>query len=455
MTNASVATASSASFDLLQDLIAKAWRKGADSADAILVDSSSVSLDYRMGRVETTERAESGDLDLRVFVGKQQAMVSTSDRSPKALDELVERAVAMAKAAPEDPFCGLASPEQIARKWPELDLADNAPEPSMERLIETARAMEESALAVKGVTNSEGAGAGYGKSRSWLVASNGFSGSNESTSTTLGVSVIAGTGTGMERDYEHESRIYASDLPSPADIGRKAGECAARRLGARKMPTCQVPVVFDPRIGGALLGALSGAISGAAVARGTTFLKDNLDTAIFPETVTITDDPFMPRGARSCQFDAEGILPMRRAIVEKGVLKTWLLDLRSARQLGIAQSTGHASRAPGGTPSPSPSNLYLEAGRQTPQELIRDIRQGFYVTELMGSGVSIVTGDYSHAAAGFWIENGEIAFPVNEMTIASNLRDMFAHLSAANDLVFTRGVNVPTLRIEQMTVAGL
>lgn len=448
-------SSSSASLDILQDLIAKAGRKGADAADAMLADASSVSVEVRMGKTETTERAESGDLDLRVFVGKRQAMVSTSDRSRQALDELVERAVAMAKAAPEDPFCGLAAPDQIARSWPELDQCDNAPEPAMEWLLETARAMEEAALAVKGVSNSEGAGVGYGKSRTWLAASNGFAGSTEGTSASFGISVIAGTGTAMERDYEHASRIYASDLPAPAEVGRKAGERATRRLGSRKMPTCQVPVLFDPRAGQSLLATLAGAISGAAVARGTTFLKDNLNTLIFPESVTIIDDPFLPRGLRSGAFDAEGILPRRRAIVENGVLKTWFLDMRSARQLGIPQSTGHASRAPGGAPSPSPSNLYLEAGKQTPQELMREVRQGFYVTELMGSGASIVTGDYSQAAAGFWIENGELAFPVNEMTIASNLRDMFALVAAADDLEFTRGINVPTLRIERMTVAGV
>lgn len=445
----------SSPLDLLQDLIARAKQKGADSADAILVDASSVSVDVRMGKTETTERAESGDLDLRVFVGKRQAMVSTSDRSRQSLDELVDRAVAMAKAAPEDPFCGLAAPDQIAHDWPKLDMCDCAPEPAMEKLIETSRAIEESAMAVKGVTNSEGAGVGYGKSKSWLVASNGFSGSNEGTSTSIGISVIAGTGTGMERDYEHATRIYAADLPSPEDVGRKAGERAVRRLGARKMPTCQAPVIYDPRVGQSLLRAFAGAVSGASVARGATFLKDNLNTAIFSESITIIDDPFMPRGLSSSPFDAEGILPQRRAMVEKGVLKSWFLDLRSARQLGFPHSTGHASRSPGSPPSPSVSNLYLEAGKQTPQELMRDIKQGFYVTELMGSGVSVVTGDYSCAAAGFWIENGEIAFPVNEMTIASNLRDMFAHLSAASDLEFTRSVNVPTLRVEQMTVAGV
>lgn len=408
-----------------------------------------------MGKTETTERAESADLDLRVFVGKRQAMVSSSDRSGQALDELVDRAVAMAKAAPEDPFCGLASQDQIARSWPKLDLADDAPEPQMNRLFEMAHAMEGAALAVPGVSNSEGAGVGYGKTTTWLAASNGFAGSIESTSASLGISVIAGTGTSMERDYEHASRIYASDLPSPEEVGRKAGERATRRLGARKMPTCQVPVLFDPRVGQSLLATLASAVSGAAVARGTSFLKDSLDALIFPDCITIIDDPYLPRGLRSCAFDAEGILPRRRAIVERGVLKTWLLDLRSARQLGIPESTGHASRAPGGTPSPSPSNLYLEAGRATPQELMGDIKQGFYVTELMGSGASIVTGDYSQAAAGFWIENGKLAFPVNEMTIASNLRDMFGNLSAANDLEFTRGINVPTLRVARMTVAGL
>jgi PmbA protein len=258
----------------------------------------------------------------------------------------------------------------------------------------------------------------------------------------------------MERDYDYATRVFANDLPDAAGIGKSAAERTVKRLGARKMPTGQVSVVFEPRVAGNLLGSLAGAISGASVARGTSFLKDKMGQMIFSDAITIIDDPFRERGLRSRPFDSEGLLPEKRKIIDKGVLTTWLLDLRSARQLKL-QSTGHASRSPGGVPSPSASNLYLEPGMLSPATLMKDIKQGFYVTDLMGSGVNGVTGDYSQAAAGFWIENGMIGFPVSEMTIAGNLKDMFGHLTAANDLAFNYGVDAPTLRIEGMTVAGL
>ncbi len=446
-------SSSQSSIALLESLIAKAKRAGADAADAMLIDAAALSVGYRLGKVETLERAESGDLGLRVFVGRQQAAVSTTDRRAAALDEVVERAVAMAKLAPEDEFCGLAAPDEIAKDWPTLDMADDY-EPTAEEFIVIAREAEEAALAVKGVTNSEGADAGHSASELTIVASNGFAGSWRGTHTTFSAAVLAGEGTGMERDYDYATRIFMQDMPSAAEIGKRAGERAVRRLGARKMPTIQAPIIFDPRISNGLIGQLAGAISGAAIARGTSFLKDKLGQRIFPENITIIDDPFRSRGLRSRPFDAEGLKPQKRKIIDRGVLTTWLLDLRSARQLKL-KSTGHASRSPGGSPSPSASNFYMEAGTLTPAELIKDIKQGFYVTELMGMGVNGVTGDYSQAAAGFWIENGAITFPVNEMTIASNLKDMYLGLTAANDLDFTRGIDAPTVRIENMTVAGM
>jgi PmbA protein len=444
---------SSSTAALLQDLIASAKRAGADAADAMLVDSASLAVGCRLGKIETLERSESGDLGLRVFVGRRQAMVSSTDRRAATLNDMVERAVAMARLAPEDEFCGLADPADITRSWPALDLADTA-EPTTQQLIDAVHEAEDAARAVKGVTNSEGADAGISSGTVTLAASNGFVGSYRRSSYSLSASVLAGEGTAMERDHDYATRVFYADMPTPASIGQKAGERAVRRLGARKMPTGHVPVVFDPRVAGSLLGSLIGAISGSAVARGTSFLKDRMGQKLFPDTVTIVDDPFRARGLRSRPFDAEGLLPQRRNVVDQGVLTTWLLDQRSARQLKL-RSTGHASRAPGGAPSPSASNVYMEAGRQSPEDLIRDIKQGFYVTELMGMGVNGVTGDYSQAAAGFWIENGVIAFPVNEMTIASNLKDMFLNLAPANDLEFLRGVDSPTLRIEGMTVAGL
>jgi PmbA protein len=438
---------------LLSDLITKAKKAGADAADAMLIDAASVSVGVRLGQIETLERSESGDLGLRVLVGKKQAMVSATDRRPEMLDQLVERAVAMAKLAPEDEFCGLADVQDIAKKWTLPDMADTA-EPSAEQLIASVRAAEEAALAVKGVTNSEGAEAGSGVTEITLAASNGFVGSYRRTGYSMSAAVLAGEGTGMERDYDYASRVFLGDMPDAAIVGRTAGERAVRRLNPRKMPTAQVPVVFEPRIAGSLIGTLAGAISGAAIARGTSFLKDKMGQSIFSGAITIVDDPFRARGLRSRPFDAEGLLPEKRKIIDRGVLTTWLLDLRSARQLKM-KSTGHASRGTGGPPAPSASNLYMEPGTVSPAELIRDIKQGFYVTELMGMGINGVTGDYSQAAAGFWIENGMISFPVNEMTIASNLKDMYRSLTAANDLEFLRGVDAPTLRIENMTVAGV
>ncbi|HJU17927.1 MAG TPA: metallopeptidase TldD-related protein [Stellaceae bacterium] len=438
--------------DLLQDLVGRARRGGADAADAVWVEGIALSHARRLGKTEKLERSEGMDLGLRVLIGRQQAIVSSSDRSPAALSELVERAVAMARTVPPDPFCGLAEPEQIARDWPHLDMLDPA-EPAVEVLIERARAAEEAALAVDGVSNSEGAEAGWGRTNIALVASNGFAGLHSGSSHGVSVAVLSGQGSAMERDYDFSSAVYAADLADPAAIGRSAGERAVKRLNPRKMPTCRCPVIFEPRVARSLLSHLMGAIAGPAIARGTSFLKDRLGQAIFPAAITIVDDPHRPRGLRSRPFDGEGIATRRRAFVDKGVLTSWILDLRSARQLGLA-TTGHAGRGTSSPPSPSASNLWIEPGPQTPQELISDIKNGFYVTEMMGMGVNGVTGDYSRGAAGFWIENGAVAFPVSEMTVAGNLKDMFARLVAANDLAFKAGVDSPTLRIDDMTVAG-
>ncbi|HEV8678588.1 MAG TPA: metallopeptidase TldD-related protein [Stellaceae bacterium] len=438
--------------DLLHDLIGRALRAGADAADAVLFEGTSLSHARRLGKVEKLERSESQDLGLRVLVGRQQAIVSTSDRSPKMLAELVERTLAMARAVPEDPYCGLADASEIAHDWPQLDMLDPA-EPSAEDLIERARAAEESALAVEGVTNSEGAEAGWGRSRIALAASNGFAGGYAGSSHGVSVSVIGGSGTQMERDYDYASAVYAADLRDPAEVGKSAGERVVKRLGARKLATGRVPVVFDPRVARSFISHLLGAISGPSIARGTSFLKDKLGQRIFPATITITEDPHRARGHRSKPFDAEGLANRRRALIEEGVLTTWLLDLRSARQLGLS-STGHAARGTASPPAPAATNIWIEPGPLTPAELMSDIKNGFYVTELMGMGVNGLTGDYSRGAAGFWIENGEIAFPVSEMTVAGNLNDMFARLVVANDLEFRVGADSPTLRIDDLTVAG-
>ncbi|HMA49266.1 MAG TPA: metallopeptidase TldD-related protein [Magnetospirillaceae bacterium] len=436
----------------LDSLLDKARKAGADAADAVVVEGTSLSVAFRLGQPEKVERAEGGDIGLRVFIGRQQAIVSSADRSEAALAELAERAVAMAREVPEDPFCGLADPSQLCKNLPKLDNCD-PDEPAATTLVDQARRCEDAARGVEGVTNSEGAEASWGKSRVAMAATNGFSNSYEVSSSSISASVLAGGSDGMERDYDYSSAVYASDLRTPEDVGHSAGERTVRRLGARKMPTGKVPVVFDPRVSGGLLGHLAGAINGGSISRGTSFLKDKLGQQIFPKGFTVIDDPHRPRGLRSKPCDGEGVANRRRAFIEDGVLTGWVLDLRSARQLGL-ESTGHASRGTASPPSPSVSNFYLEPGPVSPEELIADIKQGLYVIELIGMGVNGVTGDYSRGAAGFWIENGKIAFPVNEMTVASNLKDMFLNLSAANDLVFRTGIDAPTLRIEGMTVAG-
>jgi PmbA protein len=437
---------------LIDDLITRARRAGADAADAVLFEGTSLSHAQRLGRIEKLERSEGYDLGLRVLIGKRQAIVSSNERNAERLDELVERVVAMARAVPEDPYCGLAAPEALARDWPDLDLAD-PDEPAPETLIAHAAAAEDAARSVKGVSNSEGAEASWSRSRVALAASNGFAGSYVGTGHGVSVAVLAGEGTKMERDYDYSSAVHAGDLEDAAAVGRRAGERAVKRLGARKVATCKVPVVYDPRVAGSLLRHLLGAISGPSVARGTSFLKDKLGARVFGPGITIIDDPHKPRGLRSRPFDAEGVRNRRRAIVADGVLETWILDLASARQLGL-ETTGHASRGTGGPPGPSPSNLWLEPGPVTAAELLGDIESGLYVTELMGMGVSGITGDYSRGAAGFWIEHGALAYPVSEVTIAGNLKDMFQHMAAANDLKFRTGIDSPTVRIDGLTVAG-
>jgi PmbA protein len=437
---------------LLGDLVSRARKDGADQADAVLIESVALSHSQRLGQLEKLEREEGFDLGLRVIVGKRQAIVSANDRDANHGDELVGRALAMARSVPEDPYCGLADSAALAKQIPDLDLADPT-EPAPTVLAERAGAAEDAARAVKGVTNSDGAQASWSRHRVALVASNGFAGGYATTGHSIAVAVLAGNGTAMERDDDWDSAVFGADLKEPAAIGRKAGERAVRRLGARKMPTAKVPVVFDPRVSSSLLGHLSGAINGPSIARGTSFLKDQMGQSVFPRGITIVDDPHMKRGRRSAPFDGEGIGTRKRDIVADGVLQTWLLDLASARQLKL-ETTGHARRGTSGPPGPGPANLYLAPGVLTAQELISAVTNGFYVTELMGMGVNGVTGDYSRGAAGFWIENGALAFPVSEVTVAGNLKDMFRNLTPASDLEFRTGIDAPTVRIDGMTVAG-
>ena len=437
---------------ILDAVLVAAKKAGADAADALFVEGVSSSVSYRLGKLEDVERAESYDLGLRVFVGNRVSIVSSTDFSAESLAALPARAVAMARLAPEDKFAGLAPTDRLAQSWPDLDLEDAA-EPAADRLIELARDVEGAAMAVPGVTNSEGGGASFSRSAVALATSTGFYGRYAATSHSIGVAVLAGEGTGMERDYDHHSARHAGDLRAAEEIGGTAGQKAVRRLNPRSMKSQSVPVVFRPDEAAGLLGHFSGAISGASIARGVSFLKEKMGQAIFAPGIRVIDDPHRLRGLRSKPFDGEGVANVRRALIEDGKLTSWLLDCASARQLGL-ETTGHASRGTGGPPSPSITNLYLEAGTASVKDLIGNIKQGFYVTELMGMGVNNVTGDYSRGAAGFWIENGEIAFPVSEVTIAGNLIDMFARLVPASDLVFRHGTNAPTVRIDGMTLAG-
>lgn len=442
--------------DALGALVEAARKAGADAADAVLVEAASLSVQRRLGKTEQIERAEGFDLGLRVFVGGadgklRQAIVSSTDPSPAGFASLAERAVAMARAVPQDPFGGLAdAPDGLITV--DFDLSDDA-EPDAAALAARAAAAEEAALAVAGVTNSEGAEAGHGRRTVALAASNGFAGEYSRTSHSVSVTALAGQGTAMERDYDYATAVHLSDLADAAALGRRAGEKAVARLNPTRPKTAKMPVVYDPRVASSLLGHLAGAINGAAVARGTSFLKDKLGQRVLAAGLTVVDVPTRRRGLRSRPFDGEGMKGERRALVEDGVLTTWVLDWRSARQLNMA-STGHASRGTGGPPSPAPTNLWLEPGKVPPDALMADIREGVYVTELIGMGVNGITGDYSRGAAGFMIRNGALAEPVSEITIAGNMKDMLLNLAAADDLVFKRGTDAPTVRVEGLTVAG-
>ncbi len=445
-------TATDDPLSLLGDLIAKAKKAGAEAADAVHFRSIGLSHAQRLGQPERLEREESRDVGLRVLLGKRQAIVSSTDFAADSLDELVERALAMAKVVPEDPYCGLAAREELATSVPDIDILDDD-EPAPEVLIERARVCEEAARAVQGVTNSEGAEASWSRVEIALVTSNGFAQGYARSGHSVGVSVIAGADLGMERDYEFASAVFGRELDDPAAVGRRAGERTVRRLGAKKPPTKRLPVVYDPRVANSMLRHLAGAISGPSIARGTSFLKDKLDQQIFAPGITIIDDPHRPHGLASKPFDGEGLANRRMNIIDKGRLTTWILDLSSARQLGL-KSTGHAARGTSSPPSPSTSNLYMEAGTLTPEQLIGEIEDGFYITDMMGMGVNGVTGDYSRGASGFRIEKGELTVPISEATVAGNLKEMFLKLTPANDLVFKYGANAPTLRIDGMTVAG-
>ncbi len=427
--------------DLLTALLDRARAAGADAAEAAVSGSTSLSVSRRLGQTEHLERSERRGLELTVFVGKRSASVSSTELAASGFAALAERAVAMAKVVPEDPYGGLAEEARFVDAAP-LELADLV-EPSVEALTVRAAAAEDAARAVPGITNSEGGEAGYGRYEFLLATTAGFSGGYARTSHSVSATALAGEGTAMQRDYDYHSATFLADLDEPATIGRSAAHRALARLNPTRPATAKLPVVFDPRVAGSLIGHLAGAISGSAVARGTSFLKDSLGQRVFAAGLQICDEPRRLRGPRSRPFDGEGVPTANSVLVEDGVLTTWLLDSRAARQLGLK---------PKG--SPGLSNAYLAPGKPSPAELMADIGEGLYVTELMGMGVNGLTGDYSRGAAGFMIRNGTLAEPVAEITIASNLKDMFLHMTPANDLRLRRAVDAPTVRIEGMTMAG-
>jgi PmbA protein len=425
-----------------QALLAAARAAGADVADTVLSIGASVSLQRRLGKVEETERAEARELSLRVFVGRQSASVSASAIDPGSFARLAEQAVAMARVVPADPYAEI--PDAPAPMDAALLDVDDPAEPAAEILMARAAMAEAAAMAVPGITNSEGASASWSRETVILATTRGFLGEYTRSSHGVSATAIAGVGTGMQRDYDYSAAAHGADLEDPAALGKRAAERALARMNPARPKTAKMPIIFDPRVAGSFLGHLSSAISGAAIARGTSFLKDEMGAAIFAPGVQVIDEPHRRRGRRSRAFDRDGMPGERRHFIADGRLTSWVLDTRSANQLGL-RSTGNA----GGV-----SNFYFGPGIVSPAELMADIKEGLYVTEMIGMGVNGITGDYSRGAAGFMIRDGQLAEPVAEFTIAGNLKQMFACLTLADDLVFKRGIDAPTLRIDGMTLAG-
>lgn len=441
--------------DLTDALLTAAKRAGAEAADAMAIDGQAVSIDVRGGALEQAERAEGVEIGLRVLIGKRQACVSASDTSARTIADMAERAVAMAREAPEDPFIGLADPGQLARDWDAaaLELEDPSADPAAADLERDAREAEAAALAVAGVSQVQSASASYSRRRLHLAASNGFAGGYGRSSRSVSAVAISGEGLGMERDWSAESRIFQADLPDARDIGTLAGQRAIERAAPRRPKTGAYAVVFDERISGSLIGHLLAAINGTAIARGASWLRDAMGEQVLPETLSLIEDPHRARISGSRPFDAEGLPTARRAIVENGVLKSWTLDLATGRKLGLP-STANAGRGTSAPPSPGAGNIALTPGNLTRAEMLAEMGTGLLVTSFIGATINPTTGDYSRGASGFWVENGEICYPVNECTLAGNLRDMLTRIIPANDARPHLSHLVPSLLIEGLTLAG-
>ena len=439
--------------NLLQDVVQAALRAGADAAEAVGAERQSLAIGVRLGELEEVEREEARDLGLRVFIGKQHATVSGSDVSPEARAKLVERAVAMARLAPEDKYAGLAPEDRLARgRLPDLDLVDPF-EPSAKQLEAKAREVEDAARSVQGVTNSEGGSAGWSSSRWRLVTSHGFSGAHGATGFSLGASVIAGDDEIMERGYDGRSTRWHEELPTAESLGLEAGKRAVSRLGARKIQSTTAPVIFENRLAASVISPLVGAIAGPSVARGVSFLKEKLGQRVFAKGVDVIDDPLRRRGLGSAPFDDEGVTTRETRLIDDGVLTTWLLNSSSARQLGL-QTTGHASRGLAGPPGVSPANLTLMPGDRDLQGLMQDAGEGLLVTMMFGPSLNSNTGDWSIGVSGFWFEGGEIAYPVTEITVAGNLIDVYGRLVPGSDLEFRGASNAPSILIPDLAIAG-
>ena len=441
--------------DITQSMIDAARKAGADSCDALAVDGTSVSISVRNGALEQAERSEGIDIGLRVLVGQKQANVSSSDVKPSTISEMAERAVAMAKEAPDDPHLGLAEPSQLATSLDtdRLELFDPADEPDPAALQDAATRAEAEALKNTGISQVQSASAGYGRRRVHLAASNGFSAGYARTDSGLSCVAISGEGTAMERDYDYDSRVFYADMRSAEEIGKRAAERAVERFGAKKPKTGAYPVLFDERIASSLVGHLLQAVNGAAIARGSSWLRDAMGEQVLPDTLSIIEDPHRVRAFSSRLFDAEGLPTQKRAIVENGVLQGWTLDLANARKLGM-ESTASAVRGTGSPPSPGLSNIALTQGDRSRDALLADMGTGLLITSMIGSTINPNTGDYSRGASGFWVENGEITYPVNECTVAGNLRDMLMSLTPANDAQTHLSRVVPSLLVEGLTLAG-
>lgn len=441
--------------DLTEALLAAARKAGAEAADAIAVDGRAVSIDVRAGALEQAERAEGVEIGLRVLIGGRQACVSASDVSARTMGDMAERAVAMARLAPEDPYAGLAAPEDLATSWDisAFELEDFAEDPASQALERDALEAEAAALSVAGVAQVQSASASFTRRRVHFAATNGFSGGYGRSSRSISAVAISGEGLGMERDWAAESRTFQADLPGAAEIGRLAGERAVSRAAPRRPKTGSYPILFDERISGSLISHLLAAINGSAIARGASWLRDAMETQVLPAGMSLIEEPHRPRISGSRPFDAEGLATARRVIVEDGVLKSWTLDLATARKLGL-HSTANAGRGPSSPPVPGVGNVTLTPGVASREDLLREMGTGLLITSFIGATINANTGDYSRGASGFWVENGEILYPVNECTVAGNLHDILRRIIPANDARAHLSHLVPSLLVEGLTLAG-